>query len=374
MEKTAKIISRTVCVLISAAAVMISCFGAMLPNEICVEAGAVSGGFYVAELKIQDNGQISYCIGGIPIKNVSATAVERPMLIPCGTPFGIKLKTDGVMAVAIKEDSPAADAGIREGDMIRSVNGQIVTSNSGLSSAVQLSPQQCEIIIKRGDSEKRLMLTPYLDCGLYKIGVWVRDSAAGLGTMSYYDPETGCYGGLGHPVSDVTTGELMPLKSGEITNASITDVIIGEAGTPGELCGTLISGETIGTLEKNTECGIFGTAESCPATGTPIPMAFRQEVRTGDAYILTTIDGQTPQKYDIEIEHINLIDMERSKSMVIRITDKELLEKTGGIVCGMSGSPIIQDGRLVGAITHVFLNDPEKGYAIFCETMLNEAA
>lgn len=374
MEKTAKIISKVLCGVFSAAALVLAGFGMVLPDEISIEAGAVSGGFYGAELHMQDSGEISYCLGGIPIKEVSASTVERPMLVPCGTPFGIKLRTDGVMAVSVKEHSPAAVSGIRQGDIIKSVNGVEVTSNSALSTAVQLDPEQCEIILKRGDREMQVLLTPYIDCGLYKIGVWVRDSAAGLGTMSYYDPETGGYGGLGHPVSDVTTGELMPLASGEITKAAITDVIIGEAGTPGELCGTMISGGSIGTLEKNTECGVFGTATRCPTEAEAIPMAFRQEVKRGAATLITTIDGQSPKTYDIEIEHINLIDMESSKSMVIRITDEELIARTGGIVCGMSGSPIIQDGKLVGAVTHVFLNDPQKGYAIFCETMLDEAA
>lgn len=372
MEKTAKIISRLLCGAITAAAVVIGVFHAALPSEISVEAGAVGGGFFGASIE-ERGGRISYFVGPIQIKEVSAELTERPMLVPGGNPFGIKLRTDGVIAVSVSGNSPAEKAGIKQGDIIKSVNGVEVSSNSELGSAIQLCPERCEIILRRGDSERHIELIPYSEFGIYKIGVWVRDSAAGLGTMSYYNPETGEYGGLGHPVSDITTGELMPLASGEITAADISGVVRGEAGAPGELCGTLISGETLGTIEQNTRCGIFGHAELTPAAE-PIPAAFRQEVKTGAAVILTTIDGQTPQEYDIEIEHISLVDMDSSKSMVIRITDPELLEQTGGIVCGMSGSPIIQNGMLVGAVTHVFLNDPERGYAVFCETMLEEAA
>ncbi|MBE6902505.1 MAG: SpoIVB peptidase [Ruminococcaceae bacterium] len=370
MEKTASIMSKILLCMIASAAAVISCLYLMLPREISVEAGAECGGsFFGIDLMQTDDG-IEYRYGSIPIKTVSATPCERPMLIPCGTPFGIKLRTSGVITVSVTENSPAEHSGIREGDVIISVNGEPVNSNSEISSAIQLCPEECEIILRRKNSERHVSLEPYSDCGIYKIGIWVRDSAAGLGTMTYCDPLTDTYGGLGHPVSDMTTGELMPLNSGEITTALITGAVKGESGTPGELCGTLLSEECIGTLQYNTECGIFGATSAIPEDAAAVPMAFRQEVHTGPATILATVDGCTPQEYDIEIQHINICDMESSKSMVIRITDPELIEKTGGIVCGMSGSPIIQDGRLAGAVTHVFLNDPTRGYAVFCETML----
>ena len=365
MEKVCKILSRLLCCVIAAAAAGLSGMYVLLPSEMSIEAGSsASTCWFGTELR-----EDGLYLGSVPIKQVSLTSTERPMLVPCGTPFGIKLRTDGVMAVTVTEGSPAEKAGIREGDIIISVNGEKVSSNSAISSAIQICPEKCEIILRRGDSEKLVSAVPYEDCGIYKIGLWVRDSAAGLGTMTYFDPENGAYGGLGHPVSDVTTGTLMPLASGEITAADITGIIKGSAGSPGELCGTLISDKAVGTLEKNTACGIFGRTAQAPCDGEALPMAFRQEVTTGDATILATVDGSAPQEYDIRIEHINLCDMESSKSMVIRITDKELLDMTGGIVCGMSGSPIIQNGKLVGAVTHVFLNDPERGYAVFCETM-----
>lgn len=374
MEKTARIFSRLLCVTIVCAALLIGCFCAVLPNTLSVEAGAEdSVSFYGATL-CGDGSEACYYFGAVPIKTASVSAVQRPMLVPCGTPFGIKLRTDGVIAINVTDGSPAQSAGIKQGDVIISVNDVAVRSNSEISDAIQLSPERCEVILRRGDSERLMRMQPYEDCGVYKIGVWVRDSAAGIGTMSYFDPATGEYGGLGHPVSDVTTGELMPLLSGEITAADIDGIVKGEAGTAGELCGRIVPNSSIGTIERNTYCGIFGTVSVSPCDGEALPMAFRQEVKTGDATILTTIDGSVPQEYDITIEHINICDMESSKSMVIRITDPELLEKTGGIICGMSGSPIIQDGKLVGAVTHVFLNEPERGYAIFCETMMDEAA
>ena len=370
MEKTAKLLSRLLCGVITLTAAVIGCLYVLLPSEVSTEAGApYSGSFCGARIK--QNGQgAGYYLGAIPIKPVSAESKLRPMLVPCGTPFGIKLRTDGVIAVSVNEDSPADECGIREGDLILAVNGKEVSSNSEICSAIQLSPEECEIILRRGDSEKLMTAVPYEDCGIYKIGIWVRDSAAGIGTMTYYDPADGSYGGLGHPVSDVTTGTLMPLASGEITAADIGGVTASIPGEPGELCGTLRANSTIGTIDLNTQCGIFGSVASAPTDSKAIPMAFRQEVRTGCATMLTTVDGSTPQEYDIEIEHINICDMESSKSMVIRITDERLLDITGGIVCGMSGSPILQDGRLVGAVTHVFLNDPQRGYAVFCETML----
>ena len=370
MEKLCKMLSRLLCCAIAAAAAGLSGMYALLPSAMSVEAGASDSSCWLGT-ELREN---SLYLGSVPIKQVELDKTERPMLIPCGTPFGIKLRTDGVMAVTVTEGSPAEKSGICEGDIILSVNGEAVSSNSGISSAIQLCPEKCEIILRRGDSEKLVTAVPYKDLGIYKIGLWVRDSAAGLGTMTYFDAESGIYGGLGHPVSDVTTGTLMPLGSGEITAADITGIVKGTAGDPGELCGTLIADDTLGTLEKNTACGIFGRTSHAPCDGEALPMAFRQEVTTGDATILATISGAQPKEYDIRIEHINLCDMESSKSMVIRITDEELLQETGGIVCGMSGSPIIQNGRLVGAVTHVFLNDPERGYAVFCETMLEMAA
>ena len=345
-------------------------FYAALPVNINIEAGgSVSDtGFSPAYLKNTDTGA-EYFLCSIPIKRAVLTEQERRYVVPGGIPFGIKVMSDGVMVVSTADGSPAKQAGLKEGDVITSVNGTEVFTNSELSEAIQMSEGCAEIVYERGGSEISTSVEPTLNDGVPKIGAWVRDSAAGIGTLTFVDPQTGTFGGLGHTVSDPTTGMAVPLRSGEITSADIYDVVMGEKGRAGELCGAILPDSEIGGVTKNTPTGIFGnfSGEIC---GEVLPVAFRQEVKTGAASILTTIDGDEPCEYSIEIERINLPDLLGSKGMLIRITDPALLQKTGGIVRGMSGSPIIQNGRLAGAVTHVLLSDPTRGYAVFAESML----
>ena len=347
-------------------------FYAALPVNINIEAGSsVSDtGFSPAYLKNTENGA-EYFLCSIPIKRAVVTEQERRYVIPGGIPFGIKVMSDGVMVVSTADGSPAKEAGLKEGDVITSVNGTEVFTNSELSEAIQLSEGCADIVYERGGSEISTSVEPVISDGVPKIGAWVRDSAAGIGTLTFIDPQTGAFGGLGHAVSDATTGNMVPLRSGEITSADIYDVVKGEKGCAGELCGAILPNAEIGDVMKNAPTGIFGyyNGEIC---GEAVPVAFRQEVKTGEATILTTIDGGEPREYSIEIERINLPDLLGSKGMLIRITDPELLQKTGGIVRGMSGSPIIQNGRLAGAVTHVLLSDPARGYAVFAESMLCE--
>ena len=347
-------------------------FHAALPVNINIEAGSsvTDSGFSPAYLKRTENGA-EYFLCSIPIKHAVVTEQERRYVIPGGIPFGIKVMSDGVMVVSTADGSPAKQAGLKEGDVITSVNGTEVFTNSELSEAIQMSEGCAEIVYERGGSEISASVEPTLTDGVQKIGAWVRDSAAGIGTLTFIDPKAGAFGGLGHSVSDPTTGKAVPLRSGEITTADIYDVVKGEKGCAGELCGAILSNYDIGCVTKNTPTGIFGSFEG-EIRGDPVPVAFRQEVRTGGASILTTIDGCEPREYSIEIERINLPDLLGSKGMLIRITDPELLRKTGGIVRGMSGSPIIQNGRLAGAVTHVLLSDPTRGYAVFVESMLEE--
>lgn len=345
---------------------------AALPVNINIEAGdsLTDTGFSPAYLKSTENGA-EYYLCNIPIKRAVVTEQERRYVIPGGVPFGIKVMSDGVMIVSTADGSPAKKAGLKEGDVITSVNGTEVFTNSELSEAIQLSEGCAEIVFERGGSEISANVEPALTDGVQKIGAWVRDSAAGIGTLTFIDPQSKMFGGLGHSVSDATTGDAVPLRSGEISAADIYDIVKGEKGCAGELCGAILPDSDIGEVTKNTPTGIFGNfdGEIC---GEAIPAAFRQEVKTGGASILTTIDGGEPREYSIEIERINLPDLLGSKGMLIRITDPELLEKTGGIVRGMSGSPIIQNGRLAGAVTHVLLSDPTRGYAVFAESMLEE--
>ncbi len=316
--------------------------------------------------------------GIIPIKDVDITEVDAPLLVPCGEPFGIKLLSDGVMVVGVGDvdgNSPATVAGIEVGDVIISFDGSEVCTNSEIQEIISsCKGEAIDVTLLRGGKEITTELVPvYSDSSkCYRAGMWVRDSTAGIGTLTFYEPSTGSFGGLGHPVCDVDTGEIVPLSSGEVCGVCINDVVRGSAGSPGELVGAFIPSGNTGVLLSNTPSGLFGTLSQSPTDAAAIPMAMRQEVAVGKAYILSTIDGTTAEMYEISIEKIILRDNDEGKNMVIRVTDERLLEKTGGIVQGMSGSPIIQDGKLVGAVTHVFVNDSTKGYAIFCENMYEE--
>lgn len=346
-------------------------FYAALPAYISAEKNSVPGGSFSAASIKQSPENTSGCtffLGNIPIKEANVSYKERPCVVPGGMPFGIKIRSEGVMIISTADNSPAKRAGIRAGDVILSVNGESVHTNSEISEMLNTS-ETAALVLRRGDTELSIELDPELDGDEHKIGAFVRDSAAGIGTLTFYEPESKMFGGLGHPVSDPTTGEAVPLGAGEITKAQIYGVVAGRDGTAGELCGLLLPSSDIGEISANTPSGVYGALTE-PLNGEPIPIAFRQEVHTGAASILTTVDGDTPHEYSIEIERINLLDLGGSKAMVIKITDPELLSLTGGIVRGMSGSPIIQDGRFAGAVTHVLVNDPSRGYAIFAETML----
>ena len=339
--------------------------------------------------------------GAFPIKQVQVEKTERKILAPCGIPFGIKMLTDGVLVTDfgdIDGRRPAADAGVEIGDVIVKINGVTIASNADISDAVQLAPEKTEIELRRGGSyesgkyfafdstgsrvynenqnksETVLTITAVpvksSSDGIYKLGVWVRDSTAGLGTMTYYNTETNTFGGLGHGVCDADTGKLLPMHKGEAVSVSIESVIKSENGVPGELCGSFMSRAPIGIIEKNTETGIFGTMNYPPTESILYPVAFKQEARAGEAEILSTLSGNSPKRYSIVIEKVDYNQHTKSKNMVIRVTDPELLSRAGGIVQGMSGSPVIQNGMLVGAVTHVFVGDSTRGYGIFAENML----
>lgn len=315
--------------------------------------------------------------GVIPVKNVTVTHTETPKLIPSGEAFGLKMLTDGVMVTeygsvegvnAVR--SPAKEGGILTGDVIISVNGVKTETAKQLTDAVQLDVNNTRIILTRSGERVELNLTPERSAvdGLYKLGIWTRDSCAGIGTLTYYDRINMTYGGLGHSVCDADTGTLLPVARGETVPVCINSVVKGVNGRPGELCGSFMSASASGSIILNTDCGVFGFANSVPE-GEEISMAFKQDIEIGDAVILTTLNGMTPQCFDIVIEKVDYNSESAVKNMVIRIDDPDLLQKTGGIVQGMSGSPIIQNGRLIGAVTHVFVNDISRGYAVFAENM-----
>lgn len=316
----------------------------------------------------------------IPIKEVDIKYTEDTMVIPGGTPFGIKLFTSGVMVVKsdpIKIEnetfSPAKDAGIEIGDMILKANDIPINSNEDLVEVVRsCKGESIDLLIKRDEEEISTTLKPVNTDGNsdYKIGIWVRDSSAGIGTITFYEPKSQGFAGLGHGICDVDTGNIMPLSEGEIVNAKIDSVTAAQKGKPGTLNGHHDGSASQGYVISNKETGIYGFLYEAPTNQTAVPIAYKQEVQIGAAQIITTLDDNQTEYYDVEIESINYDDHSMTKNLVIKITDERLLNKTNGIVQGMSGSPIIQNNKLVGAITHVFVNEPEKGYGIFAENML----
>lgn len=321
--------------------------------------------------------------GLIPVKQARVETIERVTLTPCGTPFGVKLLTQGVVVVGLNDITtdqghigPAKQAGLKTGDIVSSVGGKTVNSNDAIAEVVNASGgKELEVKFTRNGKEMSTVVQPVksnID-NQYKIGLWVRDSSAGIGTVTFYEPESGVFGGLGHPICDIDTGDILPLMSGEVVDVKIHDVVKGTAGSPGELCGSFISDDACGMIELNNGAGVFGTMDQNPVETEGMEMALKQEIKEGPVQIITTIDGNGPQVYEAEIEKLNMIEDSPSKNMVLHITDERLLEKTGGIVQGMSGSPIVQDGKLIGAVTHVFVNDPTRGYGIFIENMYNFA-
>lgn len=315
----------------------------------------------------------------VPIKTVSVDVINDTMLIPCGTPFGIKMFTNGVVIVGTADIqtangnvNPANISGLRVGDVITAIDGKKVTTNAEVGDIVSGgSGESVKMTVKREEQTFNVNVQPVKSetDGTYKAGLWVRDSTAGIGTLTFYNPSTKSYGGLGHGVCDSDTNEIMPLLNGEIVPVTISGVAKGQKGSPGELKGYFSTDTAMGTLDLNVAQGVYGLLNSTPK-GQALEVSMKQDVKAGAAQIMTTIDGNGPQYFNVEIEKIDYRDNVQSKNMVLHITDEKLLEATGGIVQGMSGSPILQNGKIIGAVTHVFVNDPTRGYGIFAENML----
>lgn len=326
--------------------------------------------------------------GFIPIKQMMVKVNPSHEMYPGGSSIGVSLYTKGALLIGVSEvydkkgiaHHPALDAGLRPGDVIQKINGVPIKDAQHLSELVNTAKQKgLDLEVLRGNNIFITYIIPVEDYhdGKYRLGMWVRDSTAGVGTLSFYDPETNNFGALGHAITDVDTGTLLSIKKGQIMQSKIIDVKQGKKGDPGELKAAFSNKQkTIGTIFKNTRHGIYGKMEKSynpDMLGNPIPISYQHDVRIGKAKILSTIDEEGIKEFDVEIIKINNQDHASAKGMVIEIVDPLLLDRTGGIVQGMSGSPIIQDGKIIGAITHVFVNDPKKGYGIFIEWMLDEA-
>ena len=305
---------------------------------------------------------------------------------PGGISIGVKINNKGALVVGYSDistydglsESPGKIAGIELGDIIEEVNGENIETCSDLISKVK-SCRNDELTVKilRGNSEITKKVPLIKEDNEYKIGLWVRDSTAGIGTLTFYDKDSKTFGALGHPITDGDTNVSFNIKSGTLLRSSILSIKKGERGNPGEIKGLFINeNESIGTIEKNTSSGIYGdglTELINPNFNKAMTVAYRDEIKEGHAQIITTVEDDGAKAYDIEILKLLPQDEPGSKSMIIKIVDPVLLEKTGGIVQGMSGSPIIQNGKIIGAVTHVLINKPDVGYGIYIEWMLQDA-
>ncbi len=366
-----------------------------LPDDIYTLDGSnIDVGFYTCSLPQIKNGGNTKTVSSvgeynvnislfnkIPVKISKLTVSDRRYVVPSGDIIGLRMFTKGVMVVAtdsvdIRKGSvnPSKNAKLQKGDVITAIDGAKIESSAQVDAIVSSSGgKRLRISYTRDGSSFSTDITPVYSESekRYKTGLWIRDSAAGIGTMTFYEKNSGFFACLGHAVCDIDTGEVLPLSNGDIVDAAISGCVKGKAGMAGELCGNFRS-QSIGALFLNDGCGVFGYLDSPDNSPEEIPIALKSEIRTGSAQIISTVENDSKAYYDIEIEKLNPDDKD-GKNMIIRIKDSKLIEKTGGIVQGMSGSPIIQDGRLVGAVTHVFLNDPTRGYGIFAETMLRSA-
>lgn len=324
----------------------------------------------------------------LEVENVAKTNYTKSsdiMVYPGGKPLGIKINTKGALVIALsdievegeKVQSPAALAGIAVGDSIIEVNDNEIKRAEDIATYVgREKGKLIKVKVLRKGEEMYFHVNPIVSKNddKFKLGLWVRDSVAGVGTLTFYHEESGKFGALGHPITDVDTATIMSVGKGEIVDSNIVSVRKGSKGNPGELRGIFTeSNKILGSVDLNTTAGVFGTGCKDLISSNfcnPISVGFKNEVKVGKAQILTTIDGSEPQLYDIVIEKLLNQSEADGKSMVIRITDPICLEKTGGIIQGMSGSPIIQDGKMVGAVTHVLVNKPDTGYAIYMDWMM----
>jgi stage IV sporulation protein B len=345
-----------------------------------------SSNFYAEEA---GNSELTYEVAGFPIKKVNLSVLDDINVIPGGQSIGVQLHTQGVLVVGhhlVKVDdtalSPGEEADIQVGDIILNINGDPIEEMKDVKPFVESAGEDGDSLtvkIKRGKQTMETELKPQLDTDdkEYKIGLYIRDAAAGIGTMTFYDPDSQKYGALGHVISDMDTQKPIEIHNGTIVRSSVNSIEKGNNGIPGEKQARFSSdSDQLGSITKNSPFGIFGKLDETIKNGSydePMPVALSHEVEEGPAEILTVVEGEKVEAFDIEIVSSVPQKFPATKGMVVQITDPELLKHTGGIVQGMSGSPIIQNGKIVGAVTHVFVNDPTSGYGVHIEWMLNDA-
>lgn len=323
---------------------------------------------------------------GAKVKDVTVDTIENVEVVPIGKIIGMKLYTNGVLIVGMSEVenienqliNPAKTCDIQEGDTIVKVNDTEIDDIESLKNVVNQSHGENVLLtLVRDGAVLTSNITPVqTEAEEYKLGLWVKDAATGVGTMTYYEKNTGNFAALGHGIVDSDTDKLIDIDSGEIVTSEIISITKAEVNNPGEIRGTIINQKTIGQVEKNTQFGIYGRLDNLTSlnidTSEALPVALRDEIKVGEATVLCSLDGKNSKPYNIKIEKINTSNNYDNKSMLIRVTDDELIQHTGGIIRGLSGSPILQNGKFVGAVTNVLVSNPEVGYAIFGDMMIKE--
>ena len=336
------------------------------PNGL-VRLSAEDGAINTTSVGVQN--VTAELFGAVPIKTVEVSVVPEQYVYASGEVIGVRIYADGVMVVGVETIGGARIAGIKKGDLIKKINGTPAESTEQLSDI--LSSQKVNTLtVLRGSECFDITVRGQKGEKGYTVGMWVRDSAAGIGTLTFTTEDYN-FGALGHAICDSDTELLVPLGHGSLSPCKVTSVKAGKSGEPGELSG-IISGEVWGSVNTNSSLGLYGNLSE-KITGIKLPIATEFLVKEGDAEILCDVDGTGVKAYKIRIEQISRTNSKTNKSMSLRVTDENLLNITGGIVQGMSGSPILQNGKLVGAVTHVFVNDPTRGYGIFIENMLTES-
>ncbi len=348
-------------------------------NQTLADVGAV-------EVSGQESGTAELLLKwlGIPLKKVEVSVRPEKRLIPGGQALGVAMRTSGVLIVGVSDVesgiSPARQAGLVSGDVLVRIGDQPIATAEELSVILSKNGQKAiSVSFSRNGETMQTTIVPHLDevTGAVRLGAWVRDSTAGVGTLSFYDPESGRYAALGHAITDGDTGSILEVAQGQVLKADIVAVQKGAKGAPGELKGSFLrEKQVLGDIRSNTILGIYGQMDqpaANPLYPEGLPIGLRDGVHTGKATILSSVDGRGIQAYEVEITRVNPQSSPAPKSMVLRVTDPALLAATGGIVQGMSGSPIVQDGRIIGAVTHVFVSDPTQGYGLYIDWMLAQS-
>lgn len=324
--------------------------------------------------------------GTIPVKEINVNVIERTKVIPCGDLIGVKMYSKGALVVGFSEIEgadnkiykPYNNSGIKEGDTIVEINGNSISNTNELVDQVNKANGDCLVVkYKSGEAVKETNITPVKNSmNEYKLGIWVRDAAAGVGTLTFVEPSTGNFAALGHGIVDIDTGGIFNISNGELVGSRMISIRKGEKNNPGEIRGIIDSADVIGNIRKNTNYGVFGTTYDMSnyinQNNKEYEVALRSEIKEGEAEVICELENNKKTLYKIKIEKIYTSNNYDNKSMLIKIVDDRLINKTGGIIQGMSGSPIIQNGKFIGAITNVLVNDPTMGYAIFGDLMIKQ--